>query len=152
MKSHPLKLIILLVISMILGCQPKTHEDSMEKWKQEIVDTEHAFAAMAKSDGIPAAFLAFAADSAVLMRSKSLVIGKKEIAKFYQSRWESDREISLSWEPEFVDVSRSGDLGYTYGPFVFSITDSTGVTRENTGFFHTVWKRQEDGSWRYVWD
>ena len=152
MKSHPLKLIILLLAILALGCNPKTNEDSIEKWKQEIVDTEHAFAALAKSDGIPQAFLAFAADSAVLMRSNNLVIGKKEIAKYYESRWENNKEVSLSWEPEFVDVSRSGDMGYTYGPFVFSITDSTGVTRENRGFFHTVWKRQEDGNWRYVWD
>ena len=152
MKSHPLKLIILILVVLPLGCNPKTNEASIEKWKQEIVDTEHAFAAMAKTEGIPEAFLAYAADSAVLMRNNSLVIGKGEMVEYFETQSGNSSDMSLSWEPDFVDVSSSGDLGYTYGKFIFSITDSTGVKQEGTGVFHTVWKRQQDGSWKFVWD
>ena len=59
---------------------------------------------------------------------------------------------NLSWKPDFVDVSASGDLGYTYGHFTYSYTDSTGTIMESSGVFHTVWKRQADGSWLFVWD
>ncbi|MBL7111012.1 MAG: DUF4440 domain-containing protein [Bacteroidales bacterium] len=61
-------------------------------------------------------------------------------------------DASLVWEPEFVDVEESGDLGYTYGSFVFTAKDSTGNDIESKGVFHTVWKRQADGEWRFVWD
>ena len=148
MKSYSLKLIILLLAILSFGCNPKTNEDSIEKWKQEIVDTERAFAAMAKADGIPKAFLAYAAEEAVLMRNNSLVIGKGKMAEFFETQSASSAELSLSWEPDFVDVSSSGDLGYTYGKFSLSITDSTGTKQERSGVFHTVWTRQQDGSWK----
>ncbi|MBT8312203.1 MAG: DUF4440 domain-containing protein [Flavobacteriaceae bacterium] len=151
MKLFQLTFYMILVIS-ILGCKSEQTEASFEKWKEEIVDTEHAFAAMAKAEGIPEAFLAYAAEDAVLMRNNNLVKGKKEMADFFENQSPGGGELSLSWEPDFVDVARSGDLGYTYGKFVFSMTDSTGVTRENAGVFHTVWKRQADGSWKFVWD
>ena len=46
----------------------------------------------------------------------------------------------------------SRDLGYTYGHYTFSYIDSGGNKIENKGVFHTVWKRQSDGTWRFVWD
>ena len=60
--------------------------------------------------------------------------------------------IKLEWKPDYIDVSISGDLGYTYGKFTFSAIDTTGKLIESEGIFHTVWKKQEDGSWKYVWD
>jgi len=58
----------------------------------------------------------------------------------------------LEWAPDFVDVSSSGDLAYTYGKFTFSFKDSLGNKVENKGIFHTVWKRQSNGEWKFVWD
>ena len=120
----------------------------MELWKQEIVDTEKAFAAWRK-EGIPEAFLAFAAEDAVLMRNNTLVIGKEALKKSYLG---SPENVSLSWKPDFVDVGASGDLGYTYGKFIYTLTDSLGKDNVMEGVFHTVWKRQADGSWKFVWD
>ena len=139
---------VLLMFTMHMGCEPR--QDSLEKWKNEIVETEKKFAAMAQREGIPEAFLAFAADDAVLMRNNVLVIGKEAIKESMEAS--SRTNASLSWKPDFVDVSSSGDLGYTYGKFVYSLTDSLGNTQEMEGVFHTVWKRQEDGSWKFVWD
>ena len=36
--------------------------------------------------------------------------------------------------------------------YVFSFIDSTGTTVADAGIFHTVWKIQPDGTWRFVWD
>ena len=51
-----------------------------------------------------------------------------------------------------MDVSESGDLAYTYGKYTFSAFDSNAKKIEAKGIFHTVWKRQEDGSWKFVYD
>ena len=59
---------------------------------------------------------------------------------------------SLVWEPDFIDVSVAGDLAYTYGKFTYTSITESGDTLTSKGIFHTVWKRQEDGSWKYVWD
>ena len=62
------------------------------------------------------------------------------------------QDEKLIWKPDFVDVSASGDLAYTYGAYTYSYKDSTGAIVEQGGIFHTVWKRQADGGWRFVWD
>lgn len=122
----------------------------MEIARQEVLQAEEAFAAMAEREGVPAAFLAFAADSAVLNRNNRIVKGKAAIeAYFAQSTL---RDVSLKWAPEFVEVSSSGDMGYTYGPYQFSAVDTAGQKIEAEGMFHTVWKKQPDGEWKYVYD
>ena len=103
-----------------------------EKYKEEIRQTEQAFAKMAKETGIKEAFLAFAADSAVLNRNDKILKGRAAFIKYFSNPiWEN---VTLSWQAEFVDVSKSGDLS------------------QSSGIFHTVWKRQQDGNWKFVWD
>ena len=72
---------------------------------------------------------------------------QNKIKAFYEKQ---PSGVDLQWSPEFADVS--GNLGYTYGPFTFSLKDSTGKVNEVKGIFHTVWKKQKDGRWKFVWD
>ncbi len=144
---------IVSILTIILtSCSSGPSEETLQDWKNEIVETEKQFAELAKVEGIPKAFLTYAADDAVLMRNNSLIIGKTAIAQQFESQGASGNTNSLIWKPDFVDVSASGDLGYTYGTFVYSSLDSLGQTNKLEGVFHTVWKRQADGSWRFVWD
>ena len=140
--------IILLICLISYSCNMEPDKQSVEKWKQEILDTEQEFAEMAKKEGIHIAFIAFASEDAVLMRNNKLILGKKEIDLHLKGQISK----GLSWKPDFVDVASSGDLGYTYGHYTYSDMDSKGKTIESTGIFHTVWKRQTDGKWRFVWD
>ena len=116
------------------------------------METETLFAEMASKEGIPVAFEAFASEEAVLMRNNKLVIGKTELKRYFETQKASLNDVKLSWKPDFVDVSTSGDLGYTYGQYKLTYKDSIGVIQESTGIFHTVWKRQLDNSWKFVWD
>ena len=129
-------------------CTAEQDKKNIEKWKQEILETEKSFAKMAKEEGIYKAFISYAAEDAVLMRNNDLVVGKNNIDLFY----ENQTTKGLAWIPDFVEVAASGDLGYTYGEYTFSFIDSNGDAKENKGIFHTVWKRQPDGIWRFVWD
>jgi ketosteroid isomerase-like protein len=127
-------------------------ENSIEKWKKEIIETELAFAQMAQKEGISKAFLTYAAEDAVLMRNNSLIIGMESIRESFNNQKTELGSVSLTWKPDFVDVASSGDLGYTYGKYVYTVIDSTGNEKTDTGIFHTVWKRQPDGKWKFVWD
>lgn len=56
--------------------------------------------------------------------------------------------FTLEWYPVKVEVSKSADLGYTFGNWIF-----TNVKGEKEyGNYMTVWKKQKDGSWKYVID
>jgi len=135
----------------LAACSPKSDQGTIEVWKAEIVEAERQFAKMAAEEGVSEAFLAFAADEAVLMRGNKVIEGKDAIrARFVNSPF--DPTAKLEWKPDFVDVAASGDLGYTYGPYTYTATDSLGNESKSTGIFHTVWKRQADGNWKFVWD
>jgi len=149
MERWPIWVVSYLFFNLI-GCEEKKHDPSITTWKNEILETEKEFAEMASEKGMASAFLNFAADEAVLMRNDQLIIGKTAIKeRFGRMNGDAGR---LSWSPDFVDVSSSGDLGYTYGKYVFTSTDSVGNEIRTEGVFHTVWKRQPDGAWKFVWD
>ena len=145
------QLILILVFAIIiLSCSTIPANEQREQWIQEIMQTEKEFSDLSVREGVPKAFLAFAAEDAVLKRGSTLVVGRQEIEERFKNQ-EVSNSI-LEWEPDFVDVSSSGDLGYTYGHYNVTSTDSLGNKEESTGFFHTVWKRQKDGTWKFVWD
>ena len=152
-RSMKLKCLFYLSLVLVLfSCSVEIEKDSAEKWKSEILETEENFAKMAGEEGISRAFMTYAAEDAVLMRNNKLVIGKKNLSVLFENQASKPKDEKLSWKPDFVDVSTSGDLAYTYGQYTYSYTDSIGTIVESEGVFHTVWKRQADGSWRFVWD
>lgn len=133
---------------LIFSCQPSKDENKITLWKQEIIKTEAEFSAMAQEKGMNEAFFHFVADDGVLLRNNTLIEGKSAIKEFMKT---SDSK-GLSWEPSFVDVSVSGDLGYTYGNYIYKYQDTLGIDKLSEGIFHTVWKRQPDDTWKFVWD
>jgi ketosteroid isomerase-like protein len=141
---------ILVFCLMISSCNRRIDDDSIMQVKAEIIKTEQEFAQMVKDSGISKAFATFAGDSGAILRGNRIIKGKEAIKAYYEKQ--TLREITLQWAPDYTDVSSAGDLGYTYGRYTFSAIDSTGDTVKSAGIFHTVWKKQVDGSWRYVWD
>ena len=148
MKTYLRFCVLSLLFS--LGCQNAENTNDIEKWKAEIIVVEKAFNDMAQEEGLAKAFEYYAAEDGVIRRNKKIIKGKKAIADWYTRDFRPNE--TLSWKPSFVDVSQSGDLAFTYGDFTFTYLDSLGQKKENKGIFHTVWKRQSDGAWRFVWD
>ena len=136
------------LLLLIFSCESKHSKDMSEQWEQEIREAEANFAAMLKEKGLHDAFVAYAAEDATIMRNNKVITSKKAIDEHYIN---VDTK-SLTWSPDFVEVSKSGDLGYTYGTYHYTYKDSIGEEHIDSGIFHTVWKRQDDGSWKYVWD
>lgn len=148
MKNH-FKACLVVLIS-IISCNNIDKEREIEKWKSEIIEVEKAFNDMAQQEGLIKAFEFYAADEGVIRRNKKVIKGKEAIAEWYTKDVRPNE--TLTWSPTFVDVSQSGDMAYTYGNYTFTYPDTLGQTKENTGIFHTVWKRQTDGKWKFVWD
>ena len=142
-----IKLIIFAVLAY--SCHAPKSPSSQEQCKSELFAVEKEFCVMAKSEGVQNAFVHFAADSAVVSRKGQLLKGREAIRMQYAS---FPHGAKLEWAPDFADVSASGELGYTYGKYTYTSTDSIGHTTQSEGIFHTVWKRQPDGQWRFVWD
>lgn len=141
---------VLLYGLLLFSCSSKPDTATIEVWKAEIMAVEKAFNDKAQKDGIVEAFEFYAADDGVIKRGKRVIEGKNAIAEWYRNDIKGNEK--LTWQPTFVDVSKSGDMAYTYGDFVFRYPDSLGVKKESKGIFHTIWKRQQNGEWKFVWD
>lgn len=147
MKSiFPFFPIFFLMINIAAAQTPR------ETAMKEIKAAEKAFNDMATTKGIKEAFAFFAAEDAVIKRGKdSLIYGRAGIAHFYGTDFY--KSASVTWAPDFTDASKSGDIGYTFGKYEWLVKDGNGnIIDKATGIFHTVWKKQADGSWKYVWD
>jgi len=142
----------IILLLTLCSCSTNVDEVKIEQWKEEIRKTEEEFAEMVSKEGISVAFLYYGADDAVLMRNNNLIIGKKAIDESFKNLKSESGIVSLSWKPDYIDVSSSGDMAYTYGKYEYKKTDSIGNTNVTNGVFHTVWKRQESGNWKFVWD
>lgn len=148
LPGNPALLLSLAVLVMVASCRPSVDK---EKMKNEIFVSEKAFERMTSEKSIAEAFYFFADENAVIKRGNdSLIFGRESIHHYYLTR--NLKNASVSWTPDFVEVSECGTLGYTYGKYIWKVVKETGDTIVAKGIFHTVWKKQKDGTWRYVWD
>ena len=86
-----------------------------------------------------------------LNRNNKIIAGLSEIEKYLDSH-SSRKNLKLTWKVDFVDVSDSGDMSYTYGNYNYSFDDESGKKQNFKGLFHTIWKMQSNRRWRYVYD
>jgi ketosteroid isomerase-like protein len=148
------RLIPIFLLVLLFSCREeagKRTEQRSDTYKEEIRQAEKDFEKMAEEKGIAEAFAFFADSNAVISRGNdSIITGKEAIRNFYSSAFYQTAKVK--WAPDYIDVSDDGTMGWTYGRYVWNNTDSTGKPMELRGVFHTVWKRQKDGTWRWVWD
>jgi hypothetical protein len=105
---------------------------------QSAIDVERAFAADAQKLGQWTAFRKYAADDAVMFVPQ--VINAQAFLKD-----KNDPPATVFWWPGASFVSCDGSYAVNTGPWVRQWGKSV-------GYFTTVWKRQPDGSWKWIYD
>ena len=145
-----MKIVIALIISIVLftSCKKSINKEEI---KEEIFKTEKEFEKMAAEKGVVQAFYNFADVNAVILRENNTLIKGKDNIKMYYTKKDL-KNAAVNWTPDYISVSDCGTMAYTYGKYIWKITKVNGEIVEYTGIFHTVWKKQKDSSWKYVWD
>jgi len=60
--------------------------------------------------------------------------------------------LSMSFHPLVVEVSESGDMGYSLNSVEFGFPDEDGNTITAVSRDFHLWRKQEDGSWKVIVD
>jgi hypothetical protein len=102
------------------------------------IDAERAFVADAQKLGQWTAFRKYAADDAVMFVPQQV-----NAQAFLKDR--KDPPASVYWWPGKSFVSCDGSYAVNTGPWVRQYGKAV-------GYFTTVWKRQPDGSWKWIYD
>ena len=119
--------------------------------KEDIRQMEKAFNEDLLKNGVANAFYKFAAPNAVIKRENdTLIIGREAIRQYYSADF--FRNAKAIWAPDFIDVSGDGTMASTYGKYSWEIPQTGKAPIKFSGVFHTVWKKQNAGSWKYIWD
>lgn len=105
-----------------------------------VVEAERAFAAEAQRTGWVESFIAHSTEDAI-------VLGARPANAHAAMRGIDPANLgdtSLNWAPEFAGISNGADFGFTTGPY------NGGDTA--FGQYFTVWRRQSDGAWKWIYD
>ncbi len=108
---------------------------------------------MCMDKGMQEAFIKYAADDVVKLRpGEAPIMNKPDLEKMFAEHAQ-DGVLKFQWTPVKADIAASGDLGYTFGNWSIFVK-SDGTTRDTTiyGNYISIWKKQKDGSWKYVLD
>lgn len=64
----------------------------------------------------------------------------------------ADDGPTIKWRPQIVEVLENGRLALSRGPYRVNSKDAEGNPVENWGTFNSVWRLNDDGQWRVVFD
>jgi ketosteroid isomerase-like protein len=129
---------LIAVLVLLSGCASTAPGSAADP--QIVVAAERAFAADAARHGWAWAFRRYHAPDALVLQPDPVQ------AAISLARVEGDGNTNLDWRPAYGGIARSGDLGFTTGPFLFR-----GNPRV-VGHYFTVWRRQPDGTWKWIFD
>ena len=114
-----------------------------KKWSDEF---------QAKPMNVDALVAHYATDAYFIAPGVKSTSGSGDIRKAYEEAVK-DPNFTISFSPDKIDVAASGDLAYARGPFTEKYTDpATKQVKSDGGSFLTVYKKQDDGSWKAVED
>jgi ketosteroid isomerase-like protein len=142
---------ILAAASLILGTvgasafaqtqQARKPVSNLKADFDSLVAAERAFAKLSEAKGLKESFLANIADDAVIFRPGP-VPGKEWLSAH------PNPPVLLVWHPTHAAIARSGDLGWTTGPYEITPEGKA----KSYGQYSTVWRKAADGHWKFVVD
>lgn len=143
-------LIIIFVFTKDAG-EKNGRTQSPEQIKSSLIKADMDFAEAAAAKGTGRAFIDYADDGVILLRQNAYPVkGKKALVELYKGR--DTVRTPLTWKPEKAEVSPDGQLGYTFGNWKYTVIDKSGKESASYGNYVTIWKKQVDGTWKYVLD
>lgn len=135
---------LLLVFTLALGPLFATDRTAL---REEILRVERDFNQYCMDHGRAAGWMEFIADHAYLMNRQT--VGRAEARASFVGE---PTDSSLTWTPSYADVATSGELGYSWGVWISKGAGPDGKPAERRGIYLTIWRKQADGRWKFVFD
>jgi ketosteroid isomerase-like protein len=141
------KITYAFLLLLLLGTTSVATKQKSAKGTDLLFQLEADFAADVAKNGHDAFITHFAEDGVEVVDGGGFNT-KDDMRK--QAAWPEG--TSLTWTPIKADMAASGDLGYTYGNYVYTAKNKDGKLVSNYGKYTSIWKRQKDGQWKVVVD
>ena len=96
--------------------------------------------------------VAYFLDDALFMAPNAPALKGKAAIREVLSHFFEIPGFSIKWQPTYVEISSSGDLGYTIGTNVMTFDGPDGKPIVDNGKYTTIWKKDADGTWKVAVD
>ena len=130
-----------LAASTAMGAAPAG--PAAEARQEQVRATERAFA-KTLADRDLAAFGRYVSKEAVFMSGSRALRGRDAVVAAW-SKFFKGEQAPFSWEPDKVEVLRSGHLALSSGP----VRDASGKL---IATFNSIWRLEAPGTWRIIFD
>jgi len=117
--------------------------------EDELMKADKDFAAATQKHGIDG-WVSFFAENGSMLRERPIT-GKEPI-RTAMGPFLSTKGLNFTWAPTHAEVLPAGDTGYTVGRYSITLPDKHGKATTQTGSYITIWKKQQDGSWKVLAD
>ena len=117
-----------------------------EALRQSLYETDRAWAQAIGGDNVDEVVAYWTDDATVYPGGRPPVAGKTSLRKMVTKN-RATPGFSVTYDTDEVVVARSGDLGYTLGPYTFTVPGPDGQPVEHRGHYISTWRR-EHGVWR----
>jgi len=145
-------LVTCVALSTLLTSCTNSTPDTHAADELALKDTEAAWVKDAATKDLEKFIAYYADDGSVLLPDTPILTGKEAIRGTFKPML-SDPNFAVTFGATKVDVAKSGDLGYTQGPFSMTTSDpKTKAPVTEKGKYLTVFRKQADGAWRAVED
>lgn len=145
-----MKYLGILAALLLSGCAAPAPPDTRAAEEEELRKAEVEWVKAAQAKQVEAWMAFYAPEAAVLPPNEKLAATPEAIRPIIAGLLGLP-DLSISWKLTRLEVSRSGDLAYGYGPYEISFTDK-GKKISDTGKVLEIWKKQADGGWRCIVD
>lgn len=120
--------------------------------EKAIKDVEAAWLKDIQAKDVEKSIAHYTDDASFLLTDMPIQTGKDAIRATYKAMM-SDPNLAVDFSSTKVEVSKSGDVGYSQGVYTMTTTDpKTKKPMTEKGKYVTVFKKQADGSWQAVED
>jgi ketosteroid isomerase-like protein len=152
MKRTLIALLTIGLLAASLGSARSPEAKGRSADVQAIKNTEEQWNKEYQSKDVDAACTHYGDDAALMTPGMPATTGKAAICAALK-QMVADPAFALSFHSRRVEVSKSGDMGFTEGSYKMTMTDpATKKTIDDKGSYVTVDRKQSDGTWKAVSD
>ena len=143
------KIILIALLATFMGCDQTKIDKKAEG--EKIMQLSKEWAQIVATKDVDKIVSYWANDAFVMQEGQAPLKGKQAIRQMVEESFKIPG-FSISWQPESVEVSDNGDMAYMIENTQVSFSDSTGKTITLKNKAVSIWRKQQDGSWKNAVD
>lgn len=131
---------------MLFGPEPLTADSAIS---EAVRCAEIAFSQAAEQRDLERFVQSLDTDARFI--GETVLNGPENIAAAWAPFFDSEGP-AIRWRPQFVEVLENGQLALTRGPYRLETAAEDGSVTAHWGTFNSVWRRDDQGQWKVVFD